>query len=169
MLPCRETIISCGRCATNDCLSTWSERFILYGSCLRWRRRQRENTHTEFTSVYIVQCSEQAAVRVPVMPISGTLLFRPREAFLLTSTEPAHWSVLEGRLLAQLDANRYTVYTIDIKISIVTFRLHLRCYEALQQATHNDSFSISLIFVSVFTCLRVGAISSAAVWRWVRE
>lgn len=65
----------------------------------------------------------------------------------------------------QLDANRYTVYTTDIKISIVTFPLLWCCYEALQQATHNDLFFISLISVSVFTCLRVGAISSAAVWR----
>lgn len=59
---------------------------------LVWKllEKKTKGEHTQSLLVFIVQYSEQAAVRVPVMPISGTLLFRPREAFLLTSAEPAH-------------------------------------------------------------------------------
>lgn len=155
MLPRRETIISCGRCTTNGCLSTWSERFILYGSCLR--RRQRENTQSLL--VFTVQCSGccQGSCQ------SEEHHYSDPEHFFNISW--AHWSVLEWRLLAQLDANRYTVNTTDINISIVTFPLLCAVMKPCNRRLITTCFSL----ISVFTCLRVGAISSAAVWRWVRE
>lgn len=136
-------------------------------SCMEvaWEE-DKGRTHTEFTSVY------SSVLRTGCC--QGSSHANQWNITIQTQRGISFNISWAGALICagmemQLDANRYTVYTTDIKISIVTFPLLWCCYEALQQATHNDLFFISPISLSVFTCLRVGAISSAAVWRWVRE
>lgn len=78
----------------------------------------------------------------------------------------------QGKLLAQLNPNGYTVYKIHIKNSIVTFCLHF-CY-CKRWLLVNDLFSIFLIFLchGLFICAcvsvheQVGLLFSSSVVVW---
>lgn len=152
---------------------------------------KRRTDRQSFTSVHrSVPTTDTHQDRSCARQSEGTLLFWPWEAILLTSVEPVHWSVPEGRLLAHLTPNRYTVYTIHIKKfhrDILPPSLLLR-----RLATGNSlmtCFPYSLFFmlwpVCVYSCVRICAETSgrcfSRVWggldatlvfwpvaRWVR-
>lgn len=80
----------CARCAASCCLSTCSERLILYGSCLSWRNRQKENRQGEFY-LYSLFSTEKASRQPEIHFICRT----PAQLTFINVTQQKQFSVIQ--------------------------------------------------------------------------